>query len=823
MGPMRLSLYLLSFAALTAACTGDDGAPGPAGPAGPAGPTGSAGLSCTVDASGEDPVLRCEDGTEAPLPSGEDGASCRVEALPDGTARIVCEDGSSADIGGSEGCTLVLVPGGIDAVCPDGTRFFVPVVPIDPVAGAEVRLLAGVASVGNADGIGSDARMDGALTGAVGDGGDFIYFVDSFNGTIRRFGVASQRVTTLAGQPGVEGVSDGIGAEATFEAPRGLAYDGPRGLLYINDGFNCTLRTLELATRQVRTIGGAVGDCRHQDGPLADARFPLIIGSAMSPDGRYLYLSDRGSQTIRRVDLEQRIVETVAGLPGTRGSEDGQGDAARFDGPGGIAFDDDGTYLYINDTFNSTIRRLTVATSSVVTIAGAAGQSDNVDGVGADARFSISQGLTYADGKLYVAGFHGSVREIDVSDPAAPATVRTIAGANGASGSTDGPFSLARFGVAFGILADPARGTLYYFDRGNNNIRTLDLARETVATVMGPQSPTGFEDGTVGASRFTGPGAVAATGDGQTYFIADVGNGVIRSFDVQAGVLSSLSGLPGRSGDRDGQFDATLYGLINDLVLSPDEQTLYVADGGNGTLRTLDLSTGFSSTLNARLTDTGTIGADGPLAEATFGSPRGLALTSDGNTLYVSDSQLDNLRVVDLANDQVTTLVPQEQDASGALVPVTLGAPWGLALNGDESVLYVADLARRVVWSVELTAPHTATVAAGLLDQREAIDGPAGEAAFRTPEDLLLTRDGMGLLVSDPFSYAVRRIDLATGAVSTVVGQLGLSGGINGLSDPLSSARLYFPEQLTWAGEDTLVLTADEGLFQVVFPLDERP
>lgn len=803
---MNKRIATLCFASAIAACSGDDGAPGPQGDRGQPGATGAAGAdgdSCTVDASTTPPSLRCEDGTSTPI--GVEG-----------------------------GCSVVVVPGGVDIVCPDGGRFFVPASPVDEASEPEVRLLAGVSSVGNADGVGPEARMDGALTGALDSEGDFIYLVDSFNGTIRRYGIASRRVTTLAGQPGVEGISDGIGTEATFENPRGLAYDGERGLLYINDGFNCTLRTLDIATREVQTIGGEAGVCDvNQDGPLGEgpdtARFRLIIGSAMGPNGRYLYLSDRGTQSIRRVDLETQVVETWAGPPPDvaeprRGTNDGTGDAARFNGPGGIAFDESGQYLFINDTFNGTIRRLDMQTREVVTIAGSAGEtSDNIDGIGEAARFSVSQGLTYFGETLYVAGFHGSVRAIDVSDPEASAQVTTIAGSNGTGGSADGSFALARFGVAFGIIADPARNTIYYFDRGNNNIRALDLARETVTTVMGPQSPVGFVDGPTGTSRFNSPSAVAATEDGLTYYVADVGNAVIRAFDVRTGRLDTLSGLPGRFGDRDGDFDATLYETLNDIALSADEQTLYIADGGNGTLRALTIATTEAVTLSGRMAEDADSAEDGALADATFGNPRGLAVSHDGNTLYISDSEFGNIRIVDLSTEQVTTLEPQQRNESDELVALELGSPRGLTLNADETALYIADATRGVVWSVELADPNLAAVAGGVLDESGSIDGPRGEGTLAFPIDVLLTPDGQGLLVSDSLSFAMRRLDLETGALSTSVGQLGLSGGVSGLAEPLASARLYFPDQLAWAGDDTLVFTADEGLFQVVFSDDQRP
>jgi len=808
---MAIPAILVAFAGC-----GSDGADGTDGAAGR---DGADGTSCRVEEVAAGAQIVCTDGTSVVV---SDGDGCTVVELPgeEGAAEIRCADGSTARVGvSSDACTWTPIEGGIAADCPDGSRFVFRDTPETPPAA--VRLVAGVASVGASDGVGLEVRMDGALTGDLDRSGDFLYFVDSFNGTVRRYGVDSQRVLTLAGEPGVEGISDGPGDAARFENPRGLAVDDDRGLLYVNDGFNCTVRTVALEDRFVRTIAGAPGDCGHQDGSLAEARFGLIIGSAMGPDGRHLYLSDRGSQTIRRIDLEAGQVETVAGQIEVRGSDDGVGTLASFNGPGGIAFDDAGEFLYVNDTFNSTIRRIDVTTFEVATIAGAPGERGNVDGPGPDARFATSQGISFADGQLYVAGFHGSVRRIDLSTD--PVTVETVAGENGASGSTDGPFDVARFGVAFGIVAHPDGNRLFYFDRGNNNLRELDLARRSVETVFGPQSPTGFEDGPLGRSRFDGPEGLAVSPDGSTVYVADRGNAVIREYDVESGLLSTISGRPGRSGNADGQFDGTLYGSIADLALDPAGETLYIADGGfrgNGTLRALDLLTFTSTTLTRLPEPEQEQGTDGSFSTATFISPRGMAFSADGTTLWVSDSGDARLRQVDLAARSVTTFPVEVVNAAGFREPIQFGSPAGIAPRPDGTALYVVDGSRHVVWDIDLST-QTATVVAGRLDERGAFDGVRFDATFSFPEDVVWGPDG-SLWVTDSFGHAIRRVDPSTGEVRTLVGQLGLSGGVGARSAPLDTARLYIPEQLAITS-DSLFFTADEGLFTVPLSALDAP
>lgn len=416
-------LFFVGFAAVLAVGCGSDGADGtrctitetegvsrlecddgtstelprpePGEPGEPGDP-GEPGTSCTVETEEDTTIVACDDGTRVELPSG---SSCTVTENEDGSATIACDDGSTVDIGR-------------------------PTTP-EPAVDAVLEVLTGITSVGSNDGLATETRMDGALHAAFSPDGNYLYFVDSFNGTIRRFGLSSGRVVTIAGEPGAEGVTDGIGSAARFENPRGIAIDPSGDTLYVADGFNCTLRTVDTTTFAVRTVFGVPRSCGYVDGAYADARMGLVIGMAMR-DARYLYLAQRanGANAIRRVDLEEERVETIAGGAG-RGHRDGAGDQALFAGPGGIDFDATGEWLWVNDTFNSVIRRVSLTeldgegapTFRVETLAGTPGAAGNVDGEASAARFSVSQGLTRGNDGFYVAGFHGTVRRIAPNAP----------------------------------------------------------------------------------------------------------------------------------------------------------------------------------------------------------------------------------------------------------------------------------------------------------------------------------------------------------------------------------------------------------------------
>src|SRR2546427_4513268 len=114
----------------------------------------------------------------------------------------------------------------------------------------------------------------------------------------------------------------------------------------------------------------------------------------------HLYVVDRVRNVIRRVDTATGAVTDFAGS-GSAGSSDGTATSASFSNPTSIW--SDGVYLYVTDTGNQTIRKINIATKQVTTLAGSAGHAGSTDGTGSSARFSSPQGIWGdASGNLYV-------------------------------------------------------------------------------------------------------------------------------------------------------------------------------------------------------------------------------------------------------------------------------------------------------------------------------------------------------------------------------------------------------------------------------------
>lgn len=198
----------------------------------------------------------------------------------------------------------------------------------------------------------------------------------------------------LAGD-GVQGLRDGVAAQARFADPWGIAI-ARDGTAYVTDAgdSNC-IRAIRGDGTVVTLAGGNEG---FADGIGAAASFNTPSGIAIDAAGN-LYVADTGNHAIRKV-TPQGAVSTVAG-DGTAGFNDGVGVQARFNGPIGIAVGRDGR-LYVADTYNDRIRVI-AKDGTVSTLAGGERPGD-VDGPGTLARFDTPTGVAVdALDRVYVA------------------------------------------------------------------------------------------------------------------------------------------------------------------------------------------------------------------------------------------------------------------------------------------------------------------------------------------------------------------------------------------------------------------------------------
>jgi sugar lactone lactonase YvrE len=362
-------------------------------------------------------------------------------------------------------------------------------------------------------------------------------------------------------------------------------------------------------------------------------------------------------------------VGTVAGQAGVPGSADGTGPAARFSSPADAAVDGGGN-IYVADTANHTIRKITPA-GIVTTLAGTAGAGGSADGMGTAARFNHPAGMAVdGAGNVYVADTdNNSVRKIT-----SVGVVSTLAtGFNGPSG----------------IAADTA-GNVYVADTLNDTLRRITPAG-AVGVVAGMAGSSGSADGTGSAARFHGPQGLAIDASGNLY-VADTNNDTIRKVVLSSGAVTTVAGQAGASGSADGTGSQARFFFPSGVAIDT-AGNLFVADTDNSTVREITPSGGVS-TLAGQNGTTGS--ADGMEGAARFNFPAGIAAGSSGN-IYVADTNNHAIRAVILPVAPGITTQPQSQTVTvGANVQfsvTTSGSPaptyqWnfnGAAISGATS------------------------------------------------------------------------------------------------------------------------------------------
>ncbi|MNK93340.1 Serine/threonine-protein kinase PknD [compost metagenome] len=234
----------------------------------------------------------------------------------------------------------------------------------------------------------------------------------------------------------------------------------------------------------------------------------------MDGDGN-VYVADTKNNSIRKI-TSAGIVSTLAGS-GTAGYADGPGLAALFDYPTGLALDGNRN-LYVTDTFNHRIRKITPA--GVVTTLAGSGVAGRADGPGSAASFHGHLGLAFdGSGNLYVVDRDNhSIRKITSAG-----VVSTLAGSE-TPGSTNGTGSAASFHFPFDITAD-GDGNAYIADPRNNMIRKMTPAG--VVTTLAGNAASGRADGIGAAASFAEPAGITIDGNGILY-VADHRNNLIR-------------------------------------------------------------------------------------------------------------------------------------------------------------------------------------------------------------------------------------------------------------------------------------------------------
>ncbi len=301
-------------------------------------------------------------------------------------------------------------------------------------------------------------------TGVAVDSSGNLYIADSRSNRIRKVTAATGIITAVAGEASAAAGYSGDGGPATsaqLNTPLGVAVDSS-GNLYIADTNNYRVRMVAAGTNTITTVAGNNNPGYSGDGgPATEASLSTVSGIALDSAGN-LYIADSVNSRIRKVvratgSMATGIITTVAGN-GTQGYSGDGGLAmnAFLNSPQGVAVDAAGN-IYIADTDNSVVRKVTAATGVITSIAGNGSYGDSGDGgaaASAELRSPVGVAVDGA-GDIYIADYlNENTRKV----AAATGVITTLAGQGTNAGSQPGGLAVGQHGQIF--IADEYNGVV---------------------------------------------------------------------------------------------------------------------------------------------------------------------------------------------------------------------------------------------------------------------------------------------------------------------------------------------------------------------------
>ncbi|KAM6964281.1 NHL repeat-containing protein 2 [Tautogolabrus adspersus] len=401
------------------------------------------------------------------------------------------------------------------------------------------------------------------------------------------------------------------------------------------------------------------------------------------------------------------------------------------------------------------------------------------------------------------------------------------------------------------VAIDDSRKRLAIADTGHHRILVVTVTGQLEHVIGGPES--GRQDGDLSKASFNSPQGVAIKGD--TVYVADTENHLIRKIDLSERRVSTLAGVGAQGTDKEGgamgpeqpissPWDVTLGSAGGD-----EDNVLWIAMAGTHQIWALFLADGKLPKGSESKAGTCIRWAGSGSEEnrnnsyphkAGFAQPSGLALAPEEpwSCLYLADSESSTIRTLALKDGAVKLLVGGERDpmnlfafgdVDGKGVGAKLQHPLGVAWAPEQSLLYVVDSYNHKIKVVDPKTKQCSTFA-GTGEAGGTLGPEFDKSCFNEPGGICVGDSGKLLYVADTNNHQIKVLDLASKTVSLFPVSMDCTdsvpshppGPAKAPTLPKSAPRKQMPAAVVSAGQ-TLVMSVTLSLPEGTKLTEEAP